>query len=301
MKTRKKYNKKKHKNNRITNKKFKKQVCSPTKTNTSFTCYSSNSLEKMRNLWNARHPDYKIDSTTPKKIWDFLQTRFQNVCNTESCWLRQQFMANNLDSELLVNTFAPNAPTKWLTNPNEWLNSMDLENVMKQYENKYHCFEFIGPSPIDFDDHKLNGMCVWDELCTFDIKQKLEKGKTKIAVIFNLDPHYKSGSHWVSLFINIKKKFIFFLDSNGDKIPKRINTLVKRIISQAKKFGLTLEFFQNYPRIHQKQNTECGIYSLYMIIQLLEDKKTPNYFINNRVPDKSMEKMRKKYFNINSD
>ena len=301
MKTRKKYNKKKHKNNRITNKKFKKQVCSPTKTNTSFTCYSSNSLEKMRNLWNARHPDYKIDSTTPKKIWDFLQTRFQNVCNTESCWLRQQFMANNLDSELLVNTFAPNAPKKWLTNPNEWLNSVDLENVMKQYENKYHCFEFIGPSPIDFDDRKLNGMCVWDELCTFDIKQKLEKGKTKIAVIFNLDPHYKSGSHWVSLFINIKKKFIFFLDSNGDKIPKRINTLVKRIISQAKKFGLTLEFFQNYPRIHQKQNTECGIYSLYMIIQLLEDKKTPNYFINNRVPDKSMEKMRKKYFNINSD
>ena len=27
----------------------------------------------------------------------------------------------------------------------------------KQYENAYHCFEFLGPSPIDYDEHISHG------------------------------------------------------------------------------------------------------------------------------------------------
>ena len=98
----------------------------------------------------------------------------------------------------------------WKKNPEEWLNSVDIEDVMKQYEKKVPTFMFIGPSPIDFDKHLLYGECVWDELCKFKLENILKKGKNKIGIIFNLDPHYKNGSHWISMFIDIRKKFIFF-------------------------------------------------------------------------------------------
>ena len=34
----------------------------------------------------------------------------------------------------------------------------------------------------------------------------MKRGKTKIGIIFNTDPHDKPGQHWISMFINIKKK-----------------------------------------------------------------------------------------------
>ena len=77
---------------------------------------------------------------------------------------------------------------------------------MKQYEDAYDCFEFIGPTPIDFDDHMHDGRCVWEELCEFELEKEIREKKKKIGIIFNLDPHYKGGSHWVAMFINIKKK-----------------------------------------------------------------------------------------------
>ena len=297
----KKYNKRPRRRSQKTKKNkqkpMKKIICSPTAKKKKYTCYSDDALITMRELWNARHPDVKIEATAPNKIWSSLRENMQNVCNVESCWLRQQFVANKLDAELMSYTFAPIAPKKWHTNPNEWLTSVDLEKVMKQYEKKYHCFNFIGPSPIDFDDHIMHGECVWKELCEFDLATELKRGKNKIGIIFNLDPHYKEGSHWVSMFIDIKKGFIFFFDSNGDKIPGRVKKLVKRIQTQAKALGFNLEFHQNHPKEHQKGDTECGMYSLYLIIQMLTDKKSPDYYMKHRVSDDEMEKLRKKYFN----
>ena len=77
---------------------------------------------------------------------------------------------------------------------------------MKQFEKKHNNFEFIGPSPIDFDDHEMFGECVWEELCKFDLQQKMRDKKEKIGIIFNLDPHDKPGSHWVAMFVNIPKE-----------------------------------------------------------------------------------------------
>ena len=36
-------------------------------------------------------------------------------------------------------------------NKNTWLNSLDISRVMKQYEDNYKNFRFLGPSPIDFN------------------------------------------------------------------------------------------------------------------------------------------------------
>ena len=183
-------------------------------------------------------------------------------------------------------------------NPYEWLSSVDIQNVMKQYENTYKCFEFIGPSPIDFDEHKMYGECVWEELCKFNLIKEIKRGKTKIGIIFNTDPHTKSGAHWIALFINTKTKKIIYMDSYGDKPPKQINDLVKRIQEQSEKLGEKYEYFKTNMR-HQYSNSECGMYCLYFIINSLKDKPW-TFFNNHRISDKKMKKLRKIYFNVNN-
>ena len=135
----------------------------------------------------------------------------------------------------------------------------------------------------------MNGNCVWNELCNFSLKKEIKEGITKIGIIFNLDPHYKSGSHWVSLFINIPKKFIFYFDSAGEKIPKQIMKLSENIIKQVEELmpqPMHFTFDQNYPKEHQFGDTECGMYSLYFIINMVEDKINGHILKNSCIKDK---------------
>ena len=147
MKTR---NNKRKKNKSIKNNKsnkssnLKKINCSPNPNSNGFSCYSNESLFKIKKLWNARHPRNKINSNEPKEIWDSIRTNLSNVCDRESCWIRSKFMEGNLDRDLLNYTFAPEAPDEWKRTPNEWLSSLDIESVMKKYERYYKkCIEEV--------------------------------------------------------------------------------------------------------------------------------------------------------------
>lgn len=274
-----------------------KSICAPNQNNLDYTCYTSASLAKLKYFWNKRHPDKKIESNDSKEIWEHLKKYMNNICNKEICWIKQKFISENLDNELLHYTFAPFAPDSWNNNPSEWLSSIDINNVMKQYEHAYQSFEFIGPSPIDFDKHKLYGECVWEELCKFDLYDYIKNNKQKIGIIFNTDPHYKDGSHWISLFINIQKKFIYYFDSNGNNTPIEIKRLIKKINKQAKAINLNLNLMDNNNFKHQKGNTECGMYVLYFIIELLTDSKPPEYFNTHKISDNEVFKLRKIFFN----
>ena len=171
--------------------------------------------------------------------------------------------------------------------------------VMKQFEKAYKCFDFIGPSPIDFDTKKLYGECVWEELCNFNLKEQLKSGKTKIGMIFNTDPHNKPGQHWISMFINIKRKKIFFFDSTGEKAPPQIMKLVNRIREQGLNLNpkINFKFDSNEGIEHQDGNTECGVYSLYFIVHMLEDKVTEHYLKTHILRDDYINKFRNIYFN----
>ena len=52
---------------------------------------------------------------------------------------------------------------------------------MKQYEDAFPFFEFIGPSPIDYDKHIAYGECVWEELCEFSLEAQIKEKKPKIS------------------------------------------------------------------------------------------------------------------------
>jgi hypothetical protein len=289
---------------------FEKASCAPSTTkHKKFSCYSDEALQKLKKLWNARHPDELIKATESKKIWEALKNYMQDTCSKETCWLKQKFAEGALqeDKDLANYTFAPRSPVSWSKNPTEWLSSLEISRVMKQYEHTYKCFEFIGPSPIDFDEHYIDGACVWEELCHFNVAKQVAHGKTKIGIILNTDPHTKGGSHWISLFINLKRKFIFYFDSNGDRAPAEVKVLSDRIIKQAQELPvpIKLTFYENAPLEHQFGNTECGMYSLYLIICLVEENKRRKHwaytdFMNmkKRIQDKDMEHLRPILFNI---
>lgn len=277
---------------------LKKVNCSPQIKKNPYTCYTDENLHKMRNIWNARHPDNPIYTNDSKEIWGKLKYLYNKTCDKESCWISKMTKGTKLEKELL-DSFAPKSPSEWKKNPNEWLTSVDIIEVMNQYEKTYKCFKFLGPSPIDFDKKLLYGNCVWDELCNFDLSKQISNKKSKIGIIFNTDPHNKSGEHWISLFINIKKGKIFFFDSAGNEIPKEIKQFVNRVISQGAKLKnpISFTFDQNYPVEHQYKNTECGIYSIFFIAHMLQDKITGEYLKTHILKDEYIEKFRKIYYN----
>ena len=205
-------------------------------------------------------------------------------------------MEGKTDNQLLNYTFAPKSPDEWKRKPNEWLSSLDIESVMKQYEKFYKCFEFLGPSPIDYDHHKLYGECVWEELCHLNLSDMNKRHKKKLGIVFNTDPHYKDGEHWISMFVNLKKKFIVYFDSNGNEPPKQVKKLISTIEDQGKQMGIDFKVYIN-KREHQKTDSECGMYCLYFIIQMLKDKDV-TYFLENNIPDEEVYDLRNKYFNM---
>ena len=231
-------------------------------------------------------------------------------CSTESCWLKE-LKNSRMMNKIKTYVFAPEQPPEWKNNPNEWLSNFDMLEVMDQYEQKYNNFEFIGPSTIDFDKilPDKRGKCVEDELCNFSLEDLIRRKKDKIGIIFNLDEYTGSGTHWVSMFVDISNKFIFFFDSAGTRVPKEIKVLANRIIKQGMELPTPIKFIfkQNYPKEHQYGASECGMYSLFCIITFLtgevESKKFStskeiiDYFKEKRIPDKYIHKYRNVYFN----
>ena len=145
-------------------------------------------------------------------------------------------------------------------------------------------------------------------MCNFDLKELIKRKKNQIGIVFNLDFHTGPGTHWVSLYIDIKNKFIFYFDSNGDKTPKQIKTFINRIILQGKKENIDFVLYENNKTEHQRSNTECGMYSLFFIItmltkKILNKKKTTKgiikYFLgklSGRIKDHLVSDLRDFYF-----
>jgi len=288
---------------------FKKMNCSPAvkgKTSTKDTCYPDKVLMQIKKVYNENHPSQQIAATDPIQIVDELNTRLLN-CEKEDCWLKE--LPKKEHAFLDKHIFAPDQPSDWAKNPNEWLSNFDIFNVLHQYEETYPQFKVIGPTPIDFNTRlpEKGGKCVWEELCKFSVAEQLRKKKTKIGVVFNLDKHDGPGSHWVSLFIDLEHWVMFYFDSAANTTPKEVTELVRNIKTQGKEMQHKFKYYQNYPMSHQRSNTECGMYSLYFTITMLtgETEQQKNMTMTNkvqlfkkkRIPDKYVENFRNIYFN----
>jgi hypothetical protein len=315
-----------HRNNHPTHRKFKSLNCHPSlkkysKKVLEHSCLTSETLTILKNTFNKHNPEKKIETTEPKEIWNNLYHKIPN-CDKETCWLNY-IPDKNLEYKLKKELFTPFQPSDWKKNKNAWLSNLDIEDVLKQYQQAYSPkFLLLGPTPIDFDTKRNNGQCVWNELCQLSLSNQYEKGIRKIGIIYNLDTHRGSGTHWVSMFIELPddddnadnpkhKPFIFYFNSTAQGVPTEINKLIKRLQKQFMNFkGIHLPVYKNNKKQHQRSNSECGMYSLFFIItcltrktDLIPDKKLSNEDLvelfagKKRIDDKYVEKFRDIYFN----
>jgi hypothetical protein len=183
----------------------------------------------------------------------------------------------------------PRYPTEWINKPDTWLDNVNIENVMRQYEKKYDDFKFVGVFPIDFalqNEETSQKQCLYNEMCNINLDSDEYKLKRIIGVIFNLDPHDKSGSHWVAGYINNtdrNKPFIGYFDSYGYSVPKEISEWMKSFKLQKPKARLGYN-----GRRYQYSNTECGMFSLYFLICMIEGISFKD-FCKDNIKEDSME------------
>lgn len=313
---------------KVENKLKSDMKCAPSKKYIDSSCFTLDSLKKIANSYNQRNTN-KIDTSIEKdKLVKELENKLSDKCSDQTCWLRLDFIKELDNEDIDINTFRPEGPTKKY----EWLSTTHINDVIEQYQTIHKDFLFLGAIPYDFDDLPILGIS--------DMKfDELEKqGKTKIGVIFNLDEHYKDGSHWVALFTDLNKNQVYFFDSLGKNPMKRIRKFINRITKYIynKKYHQKLhinniidkikntknipenkrkdyiksnkylkhiledEFDIRYNHIqHQFENSECGVYSINFIIRLVCGESFDS-IINNITNDKEMNSNRKIYFrNVN--
>jgi hypothetical protein len=290
---------------------LKKMNCSPEYKNNAYkdSCYNKKIIFKIRDAYNKNAKDEdKITFATFKEVYEDLKLKMYELgCVKEDCWLNQLPIKerNYLDSVV----FAPDHPEKWNKNPNEWLSNYDINSIMKQYERFYPEFAFIGSTTMDFDtvltdDDKKE--CVCNNMCNFKIRDYIKKGIRKIGFVVNLDYHTEGGSHWVSLFVDLDDRIIYYFDSARNETPEEITAFVKRISEQCLKEHIDMEYIENKIS-HQKTDTECGMYALFFVTTMLtgdigDSKKMTkqekiDLFTNTRISDNIMIRNRGTIFN----
>jgi hypothetical protein len=234
--------------------------------------YSKKDLINIIENYNKQFGTRIKSNKTKKEMYNELKKHFS--CKLDKCVVKRSKKINHV-----LKPFGPEQ--------GEWLSNFDILSVMQEYEKFYDNFEFLGCVPIDFNE-------IDKSFSNFNLK-KFNKTKNIFGAIFNTDPSFKSGQHWVSLVVNISKKTICFFDSVGTEPPKEIKIFIDKIVKQGEKNNINFQLFINRKR-HQMGNSACGIYSLYFIIKQLQGN-TCQSINNNIIKDKEMEKNLSVYFN----
>lgn len=269
--------KRKYKKKRRT--KRAKNACSPYAKNNKIvanSCFTENAVNTLTNAYNKHNPRNSIPlDKSAKDKWLDLQQKMSRIpkCDQDECWIQNIPLTDREKAILKARLFVPPRPHEWKKDPNTWLTNFDIENVLNQYETAYPQFRFIGPSAIDYDYQDKNRQFVCNNLQHFSVEKQLQKKQPKTGIVFNLDPHNKSGSHWVSMFIDLEDNFMFYFNSTSEPIPRQIKKFVNKVKKQCQGLNRNIEFLENTHTEHQMSNTECGMYSLYFIITMLLREK----------------------------
>lgn len=235
--------------------------CAPANKSKDHTCYSKDQLIRIASSLNQKKNANIGLKKSKNALWESIRKTLFPVCTTEWCWLEHV----DVDKQMKEETFRPAMPVEWVKNKYEWLSTTDISEVMVQYEKKYENFRFFGPVPVDCPKD------IYCELTDIDIKGLKLKGVDYIGVVFNLDRHDQSGSHWVALYINIPKSLITYYDSTASEPPEDIKYFINMVGIKLNQLNGKHVYEYNKKR-HQYGGSECGMYSMNFLIESLKGK-----------------------------
>jgi hypothetical protein len=219
----------------------------------------------------------KIKGKTKEELWRSIYKRLNMICKYEYCWLDQRFIEMIPDRELKEKikffTYKPKATIK----KRSWLSTVDINNVLQQYQEVDKMFNFLGALPSDFYTQVK-----YDEKEIFKYKRS--------AIVFNLDKHDEKGSHWVAFYIDNDNKTLEYFDSLGEKPNKNIKNYIDKIKSYVPKYKILINKY-----VHQRKNSECGVYAIYYILQRLLGKSFEE-IVKKKMPDEKISILREYIF-----
>lgn len=282
------------------------------------TCFTKDQLITIIEVYNSDKENsdkikYRKNMSIPE-LGQLLQKAMSNRCSSEVCYLKTTPMIEYFktqDNRVKMNyyeRFKPELPTD-KGNPNNlrpWLSNTDIRRVMQMIQNISDDFVFLGPLPVDFEE-VINQM-VFDICEKKNTFQKMySRGVRRIGIIINLDRFGQSGSHWVTIFIDMSHFnsdpddpwTIEFFDSTGNPPPKRLEKYMNGAKDKLLQIGGDVEIVINNVT-HQKKDTECGVYSLYYIIERLKGRSAQDIF-ESVVPDDLMYKYRYRFFRVSNE
>jgi len=272
--------------------------CAPSKRFEAGSCITLEVLIAMAEAYNKTHENRiklscKKETLHPKRYKKYLLKKigdaYKNVCDSQMCWSQQDFikkMNEVMRVELEKFTLRPEGPNGRF----EWLNTVNINETMEQYNVLHKEFMFLGAVPIDFNEIKHPGIY---DINLDDLKNN---NITKFGIIFNLDEHWQSGSHWVACYADVDSGKVYYFDSYGTHPEKRITRLMEKFSDYYEKNnpGKKCDVRYNKTR-NQFKNSECGVYSINFILQSLEGKSL-EYIENNPISDNDINMLRKKIF-----
>lgn len=275
-------------------------MCAPKVNYVDGSCISVDILEDMVQIYNKhktdkilldeiKHMKLKNPSGYKKNIVRLLTQKLSSECQEQTCWLSipmfKDLSTKENTSKLHEYTFLPIGPR----NSHEWLNTLHINDVFKQYEELYNDFIFLGAHPRDFA--KLHTK-IPSKLSDFKSFEK--KNKKRIGIVFNLDTSRQSGSHWVSMFANLEKGQIYYIDSVGSSPKDEFKKLMNLFSEYYKSKGISADARVG-TKAHQRGDSECGVYSISFILRFL-DGETFDEIEATRVTDSEIATCRREYF-----
>ncbi len=158
-----------------------------------------------------------------------------------------------------------------------WLTDTDIDNVLKQYDNK--CGFIYG------------GTYILEKQVS-DIIQHFKKNWKKCKTIGYI-LWYKY--HWCAFFVNIKQNELLYMDSEAIYEPKyryvtKLCMGIKKILSPQRPQRLSLTY-NKYD--FQLDTYNCGIYAIDFIINCISNKDYESWI--KEVP-RNLDKLRNKFF-----
>lgn len=255
--------------------------CAPGAQHQNQSCLTLPYLRLIARLWNAQRPagtDAIRVSSSKEQLIAALESKTHR---NEHEFGQLSFIPNSMKMTL-EEAYRPQRPKQWRNNKYEWLTTDDIQNVMMQYEKRYPTFKFIGVFPIDFAARHGSGVCIEERMCRLDVSKLHKAGIRRIAMVFNLDKHNQSGSHWVSYYVGMDRSRLnfgaYFYDSVAKAPPPEVQQLTSRLAGQVgtlftPRVASRFEKRYNVTR-RQFKNSECGVFSMHFLVRMIESKES---------------------------
>lgn len=214
-------------------------------------------------------------------------TRTRSNCKTDRCVAKE----TGLESRL-----RPEMPGSWVHRPTTLLNTLNIDDVMFQYESAFPFFKYLKTLPIDAFN-KNAGMCV-SNFCDLNPKELYGQGKRLIGMVLNLDKHNQPGSHWVMSAVDMRvanKPVIVYYDSFGRPPPAALKPFYEKMLTLAPRTNAARQYMHKHScynsKSHQRKNTECGVYSILALEALIHGVPFDKY-CSRDISDEEVQKQR---------